>query len=344
MALIVVKKSGGDYTTINDALDNANADDTVEVQDSEVYEEPTITFHDNGITLQAGEGYSPIIDGSSGYSEGFQFAHKTGITIRGFEIRKISNSNEGGFEDQAYGALIEDCLIHSCYSFTHPTNPLLGSSANPVIFRRCRLIQSESAMTLGTGNQYVEFENCLFDYREVGGSVLPGIVGLKVRFCTFLQDDSFGHAVFDTDAEVWNSVAINVNAGAAGNVGFNADNVYHCAAQGYSTNIATVGDDENNLDGDNDIITWDESSVFVDFDNGDYTPAGVLLSAGLALPSITTDLSGTLRNDPPDIGAYEVYVPPPAVAAPDNRLRISTAKQYKDGVQYVRLYQVVRRN
>ena len=71
MATLIVKAGGGgDFTSISAALnDNSTATgDTIEIQDNSVYTEEvrynTTPILQN-ITIKAGTGYSPILDGNS---------------------------------------------------------------------------------------------------------------------------------------------------------------------------------------------------------------------------------------------------------------------------------------
>ena len=55
------------------------------------------------------------------------------------------------------------------------------------------------------------------------------------------------------------------------------------------------------------------TAVFEDYNNGNYIPAAgeALEDAGIAIPGITDDIKGDTRNDPPEIGAYEIVAAGP---------------------------------
>jgi len=98
----IVAPSGGDFTMIQDALNAAEAGDTVLVQDNPSGYNEKIVFPRSGsamdgpIVLAAFSGHSPVIDGTgvSGQSM-VLIENRSFITIRGFTIRNNSGVTDG---------------------------------------------------------------------------------------------------------------------------------------------------------------------------------------------------------------------------------------------------------
>ena len=89
--------------------------------------------------------------------------------------------------------------------------------------------------------------------------------------------------------------------------------VAYGTVSGVDLDISGPSTDTNNASGDTSAIgtgavTGVVEGDFVDFTNGDYTPAsdGKLAGAGTSPPVLSTDITGATRNDPDDIGAYAV--------------------------------------
>jgi len=100
---IIVAKSGGDYTTIQEGLDAANPGDTVLVKEG-IYNE-MVTFHKSGtegnyITLQGEPG--AIIDGTGLEIEGIvglvYIENKSYVKVIGFEIKNAVKSSSSAFQ------------------------------------------------------------------------------------------------------------------------------------------------------------------------------------------------------------------------------------------------------
>lgn len=86
MAVITVG-SGKDYATIQDALDNANADDIIDVYEGTYNEDIDLT--QNGLTVQKHPGEA-VVWNLNGSGEGIDFASKTGITIKDFDDTNVT--------------------------------------------------------------------------------------------------------------------------------------------------------------------------------------------------------------------------------------------------------------
>jgi len=354
MAILTVKAGGGGgYTTIQAALNAASNGDTIEIQDNSEYNEE-LSINDNDLTIQAGLGFSPILDGTGTvFGEAIKFNAKTGTTWDGIDIRDYTNANAPVFQDDAPGLTVKNITVTNCAKIctsTGATNLFQGTLANPITFENVTFDSGVSGakMLWQAGYDYIEFENCVFDCRTMIGSVVimtdSAALGMVWNFCTVLMEATTASAFNATTGVARNCVIINVETNSLiSGTGLTCQDAYNCAVQGFDTNYSISGTDSSNLDGD--VEGWDEVTAFVDYDNDDFLPASILLGAGIAIAGITEDIVLTARDDPPDIGAYEVAAPA-AVAGEDlatNRYRPLLHRRHPRSGDAIRIYPIYRR-
>jgi hypothetical protein len=82
----VAQRGGGDFTSVQTAIDDAKQGEIVEIIDSETYRE-NLRITTNGITVRAAQGRSPIIDGSTREGNTVEIDGATGVTIERLTIR-----------------------------------------------------------------------------------------------------------------------------------------------------------------------------------------------------------------------------------------------------------------
>ncbi|HXF06795.1 MAG TPA: right-handed parallel beta-helix repeat-containing protein [Blastocatellia bacterium] len=91
----VAQHGGGDFTSVQTAIDDAKQGEIVEIIDSETYRE-NLRITTNGITVRAAQGRTPVIDGSSREGHAIEIDGATGVTIEGLMIRGGNFSSGGG--------------------------------------------------------------------------------------------------------------------------------------------------------------------------------------------------------------------------------------------------------
>jgi len=106
--VLIVAQSGGNFTTVQAALDVAAAGDTIQVRENSTYYNEKIAFPRSGsaldgfITLEAASGESPILDarGLSDPEHVVTIENRSYVRLEGFEIR----NNTDGYGVRAEGA------------------------------------------------------------------------------------------------------------------------------------------------------------------------------------------------------------------------------------------------
>ena len=141
MATHTVKQDGsGDYTNITDALAACNASDTVEIQDSETYSEGNLSRIRASLTIKAGAGHSPVLDGGGTLAcaikfynfwriEGLTITNYTGAGLNGAGLVSISgnrvatiynctlyNLADTAIVDLKTGSLVSNCTIYNIHT------------------------------------------------------------------------------------------------------------------------------------------------------------------------------------------------------------------------------------
>ena len=143
MATWIVKQDGsGDYTNLTDAFANVSlvAGDTIEIQDSETYNEGNLSVIKADLTIKAGTGYTPILDGGGTLDCAIKFYNNwtiDGLTITDYDgtatsgaglisvssnrVVTIKNCTLHNLADDAIagiktGSVIENCVIYNVLS------------------------------------------------------------------------------------------------------------------------------------------------------------------------------------------------------------------------------------
>ncbi|MES2799178.1 MAG: right-handed parallel beta-helix repeat-containing protein [Bacteroidota bacterium] len=215
--------------------------------------------------------YAIIKNGTSGihlFSKDNSFAAQYTLTVTN---TKISNcARYGIFQYSGARVKAENCVIAK--NGNHALLVLEGGDFN---FNHCDLLGYGGATTpaVGISNYYNDFAN----QTQNIGSINEGIIHNSVIFGTLE-----GEIAFDTIADV----SINLNF-----------DIKNCLIR--RTPIAT--------DNFYQTIFWNNNPQFIDITENDFSfqVASILNNNGF-FSSVLTDINGAPRNDPPDIGAYEV--------------------------------------
>jgi hypothetical protein len=187
---ITVAKAGGDYTTIQAALNSAGPGDTITVRAGVYYEKLTIPTSGNAasgyITLRAYPGESVILDGQGVSGKNMLYMkNKDYIKIAGFEIRNNLNVSDGsGIRLEGYGDFIEirDCKIHAIRGTDAMGITVYGTSATPIShlvitgneIYDCDPAHSEALTLNGNINGFTVSANVVHDVNNIGIDFIGG--------------------------------------------------------------------------------------------------------------------------------------------------------------------------
>ncbi|MFO0983035.1 MAG: right-handed parallel beta-helix repeat-containing protein [Planctomycetota bacterium] len=197
----VVAPSGGDFTTIQAALDVAIAGDTILVKDNPSAYHEKLAFPRNGnasagpITLRAYPGHHPIVDGTGVTGANMMLLHnRSYVSVIGFEIRNNSNVNDGsGIRITGSGAFLElrDNVIHDMRGVGAMGITVYGTSASASIsdliiagnqIHDCEPADSEALVLNGNVERFAVTGNVVRDVNNVGIDFIGGEADINPSF------------------------------------------------------------------------------------------------------------------------------------------------------------------
>jgi hypothetical protein len=368
MTIRTVKKDGtANYTTITAAVAAANADDIIEIQDTEAYSESQFQIFYERLTFRSANFMSGILDDlpsldGTAISGSPILCYASGCKYMGLEICNWGSPTGGdlirGGNIAAKNRVLSGCYIHDNNS--HGISAIQGVAGNYSVIQDCRIINNAGrGANIG---DWVLFNNCLFSSTAVDQDGIMGNSNYNVTasFCTV----NFNSANGSGSPATWG-------------IGMTYGKVINCIVTGTNnglsfTSCAAIG----SSDASNNCVHLDCSSpyqdsaasprspfateiiadpLFVDPSIYDYTlqadspcvDTGAEYSTALGL--VITDLDDNVRpqNALFDMGAFERgYVAPPIVIprATLQRRRAGLSHRYSNAGTYARIYPVHRRN
>jgi len=205
----------------------ANTGDTIEIQDNSVYTEE-IRYSDTpiiqSITIKAGTGYSPILDGNS---EALDIGIECyiGWTVQGLEIRNFDeHAIEGMGNDRLF--YVYDCVIHGIsghaihrlkngsaverckiYDITGSNNKAIEGSVQSITVRNCLVYNIADRGITATGGSTL-VEHCTVDNCGTDGSATYSIYAFAgtIRFCTVYGNSNITVAGIRASSHSYNNV------------------------------------------------------------------------------------------------------------------------------------------
>src|SRR5262245_32903798 len=197
----VVAPSGGDFTSIQAALDVAVAGDTILVKDMSGGYHEKLTFPHSGdamlgpIVLQAYPNHHPALDGSgvAGASM-MSISNKSYITIAGFEIRNDLNVHDGsGIRITGSGSHLEirNNVIHDIRGTDAMGITVYGTSASASVsdliidgneIHDCDPAQSEALTLNGNVERFTVANNYVHDVNNIGIDFIGGESDINPSF------------------------------------------------------------------------------------------------------------------------------------------------------------------
>ena len=207
---IIVAESGGDYTSIQIALNNAAAGDSVLVKEKVAPYYEKINFPNNGnasggyITLMAYPGEHPVLDGtgvannSASYTDDMVYLeNKSYVRLIGFEIRNVNTTEGSGVRVYGHGSFIEirDNEIHEIRGGGESGGAMGvtiygaddNNSINNIIIDNnhihdCDPAWSEALTLNGNVEQFEVTNNLIEDVNNIGIDFIGGEDWLSVKF------------------------------------------------------------------------------------------------------------------------------------------------------------------
>lgn len=198
-ATYTIARGGGDFTTIQAALNAATAGDTLTIRAGTYHEK--LTFPNGGnstagyLTLQTYTGETVILDGTGvNGANMISITNKNYIRIKGLVIRNHLGVNDGsGIRIQGYGdhIEIEDCTIHEIRGSDAMGITVYGTSSTPITnliisgnhIYNCDAAQSEALTLNGNINGFTVSNNRVHDINNIaidfiGGESFTGNYGV----------------------------------------------------------------------------------------------------------------------------------------------------------------------
>jgi len=188
----IVAESGGDYSSIQEALNNSTAGDSILVKEKsspypEKIEFPVSGNSDNGfIVLMAFPGDNPIIDGTGVGGENiFLISNRSYIKIIGFEIRNNLDVSDGsGVRIIGAGSFLEirNNIIHDIRGSNAMGITVYGTESTPISnliidsneIYDCEPAQSEALVLNGNITGFEVTNNLVRDVNNIGIDFIGG--------------------------------------------------------------------------------------------------------------------------------------------------------------------------
>ncbi len=188
----IVVGPGGDYTTIQAALNGAQAGDSILVRDDGGVYNEKLVFKSSGDSLQgyisllAFPGHHPVLDGS-GVSGGnmIKISFRSYIRVKGFEIRNNLNVSDGsGIRITGAGSHFELCdnIIHEIRGSDAMGITIYGTSTTPLSdllidgnqIYDCDAAYSEALTLNGNVRNFTVSNNIVHDVNNIGIDFIGG--------------------------------------------------------------------------------------------------------------------------------------------------------------------------
>jgi hypothetical protein len=183
MTTRIVKQDGsGDYTNIADALAVCDPYDIVEIQDSETYNEENLSRIKAGLTIKAGTGFTPILDGAGILACAIKFYNFW--RMEGLTITNYTGTGENGAGLVSVSSFrqvtIIDCVLHNL------PKDAITDLKNGSIVENCTIYNIHSGGTsrgIDGGSQGITVNQCLL-YDISGDGIYSTPASTEIRQCT----------------------------------------------------------------------------------------------------------------------------------------------------------------
>ena len=333
MTVYYVAKSGNDSNagtslsapklTIENACNLADngAGNIVEIIDSGVYAEGDIDIFSNPITVRATGSNKPIMDGDSGNHDYAFVPYISGSVFQGLHMRNYDDGLiNGGFNSNAKCFILSGCIGH----FLAGPQQIGNGATQHAQVKDC-LIVSETRNAFTCNNSKIWFNNSVIASNKVGYPAIDSAqanVNITASFCTFIasgHDNSSGrhYNIVNQVYKVINCIVsgsgdgINAFDSTYNLVSVNGDPFIVWSNDSYdgTARSAATGEITGNplfFSGSKPGTATPNVNGNVDFDTQWYklTEGSPADGAGIAYGGVGTDISGTIRTLPRDLGPY----------------------------------------
>lgn len=309
--------SGSPFLTIQHALDQTNNSDTVIVNDSGVYKENNLNRVKTGLTLKAGTGFSPIIDGTTAVED----AHATicikaftDWVIEGFTIRNYTDNGITGNGGQRLYT-VRNCTIYDI----SPGDGIDGLKDSSLI-DRCTIYNITGTSGAGAGidgaTRSITVKNTLIYEVTRGRGITTTGGSTVIRNCTVDScgsDNGTTYGIFASAGTVEYTIVTNTNSSIAGLRA--STHTYNCAYNNSGSEIYSgvgTGDITTNplyTDIDEDVRNYTIQATSPCITPGASSSIGLDLTGyerGWTFNHKIDDVS-TMTNH--DMGCYEEIIP-----------------------------------
>lgn len=307
-----------DYTTIQDAIDNANSGDTIVIADGTYTGTGNVDLDTNGtnLTIQSQNALNGVVIDCGGSSSadhrGFNIHSGETVSISGLTIKNgyESNDNGGGVYVVYSPVTLTDCVFSSSTAVYGGGVMVFGNQSHPVTIARCAFLGNSTPNSGGgvytdSGDGSTTLTNCAFSGNSAsygGGAYLENTSG--------------------------NGSAALTNSTLTGNTATSGGGVYSSSTGGTTlTNDILYGNTTDQMEGTGPcaVVNCDITGalpagmtstsglsadpLFVSATDFHLQPGSPCLAAGTASGAPTADFDGTMRPAVPSIGAYDIAPP-----------------------------------
>ncbi len=268
----------GDYSTIQEAIDNASEGDTI-IVNSSTYKE-TITI-DIGITLQGEDRETTLIDGMKGGDT--VTIWENGVTIKGFTICNSSDDaldiygvnntkivdctikdcgDEGAYVSNTYQTLIYNCTFRNMGD-----NGIRISTSQSFNISLCEFYNNSQGIYGVTGSGLIQY--CELHDSRLDGIELRQVHKTQIEHSIFQNSEDYGMYISRGDFNTINNCTFNNNS-AEGLYLLNSDwnQIVDCRSYNNSYDGISVRDCDRLRVSDCEIYSNNDDAL--SFDSSDY--------------------------------------------------------------------------
>lgn len=189
----------GNYTTIQDAIDNANEDDTIYVFNG-IYKE-NILISKNRLTLVGEDKESTIIKGDGNkHTITIELANNVTITSFSITTEPLVSEFAGIYIYNCIDTLIQNNLIFENGQGIKCKDAQSFNISNNEIFKNIKFEWNAAGIWIESGNHWVVRKNRI--YENVGGILVIGVFGnyipSPVIECNKITDNTDSGLIFDS--------------------------------------------------------------------------------------------------------------------------------------------------
>jgi len=331
MTVYYVAKTGNDSNagtdpaspklTIDDAVDTAwrgGAGNIVEILDSEQYDEGEIQILTNAVTIRATGSNKPILDGEAGAHNYAFWSYVSGCVYQGLHMRKYDDTIIYGGNASGKSFLMSGCIAHSIMG---PQYLGSGFPVGQAEVHDSWIISDRRTAVQTVNPDPVWINNSVIVSNSEGYSALKGVYNhenVTASFCTILGAGFNGSSDHYPIVNVWRGIIRNCIVSGSGN-GINAytgnstynlvyvdNDAFMAWDTGGGANGSTRAQNTGEIARDPEFVAGAAPThIDIDVDNYNIGAASPANAAGVAYLSVSVDISGNVRGDPPDVGAYE---------------------------------------